>query len=87
MGTDTGESKEKPTISRRQALERIGKIGLGIGTAVVVSSCDLFTYSDYYNYSNYYNYYYYYSNYYNYYYYSDYYNYYYYYYYYYGQTK
>ncbi|MGL1892736.1 MAG: hypothetical protein OCD02_13985 [Spirochaetaceae bacterium] len=56
---------ESKVISRKEALKRISKIGLGIGAAVVATSCDLYyydyTYSDY---SDYYYSYYVYTNYY-----------------------
>ena len=52
------KDKVEEKLSRRKALERIGKIGIGISTVVVASSCDLLysDYSDYSNYSNYSNY-------------------------------
>ena len=74
---ESSDSKESPTISRRDALKRIAKTTLGTAGVVAVTSCDPFDllYDDYYSdyYSNYYSNYYsdYYSNYY-----SDYYAYY-----------
>ncbi len=57
------EEEKKGPISRREALKRIAKIGIGVAGASALASCDwLF----YYDYSDYYNYYYdYYSNYYS----------------------
>lgn len=67
------EKKEEKTLTRRDALKRMAKIGAGVAGVVGLASCDWLYYynyySDYYYYSNYYSdyYYNYYSDYYNYY--------------------
>jgi hypothetical protein len=53
---DKGKELEKGAITRRDALKRMGTLGLGVFGVVAASSCDLFyeDYSDYSDYSDYY---------------------------------
>lgn len=56
-----GEQK-KQSITRRDALKRLGTLGIGAFGVMAASSCDLF-YEDYSDYSDYYDYYWTYDNY------------------------